>query len=440
MNLTGKLPTFRRQKPHTNPYRLAVLAVLVIGGAFLLRAVEREDIKSPFLPTPVPTRTGTSFALEGETHFLAGDLDSAIASYRKAVEIEPNNGAFWAELARIQAYSSALLTTDAAKAARLGEALESVNQAVAVAPDDSSAHALRAFVLDWNSNPILAGEESVALLTEAEQEAIRALQLDAQNTLALAYYAEILVDQQKLLQAEQYSLQAVTRDPSIMDVHRVNALVLETSGRYGDAINAYKRAAEITPNLTFLYLAIGVNYRELEQYEMALEYFAKAADINEQLGIQDPVPYLAIGRTYAQMGEFFIAARNVERALDFSPADASMYGQLGIIYFKARNYESAIPALKCSVEGCDAAESCAVRQCNTATDPAIDITGLPLSDSTLEYYLYYSSVLAGMHRPNDAYCTTALVILRALRTQYSGNETVMEIVETNEQICSTTGG
>ena len=58
----------------------------------------------------------------------------------------------------------------------------------------------------------------------------------------------------------------------------------ESLGNYSQAINEYKEAMHINPNLTFIYLRIGANYRKLQQYDAALEYFAKAAKINEQLG------------------------------------------------------------------------------------------------------------------------------------------------------------
>ena len=152
------------------------------------------------------------------------------------------------------------------------------------------AHAIYAFALDWNANPTLIDDdrEVQKLLTKAESEAVRALQLDNTNTLALAFYAEILVDQQKWTQAEQYIQQALERDSSLMDVHRVHAYVLESLGEYALAIEAYDRAIAITPNLTFLYLRAGANYRRLafdspnetvqtELYEKSLEYFDKTA-------------------------------------------------------------------------------------------------------------------------------------------------------------------
>ena len=89
---------------------------------------------------------------------------------------------------------------------------------------------------------------------------------------------------QRLIQAglttptpvQQAAIPLALKGQDIMDVHRVHAYVLESLGYYGDAINAYKMASDLAPNLTYLYIRIGVNYRQLQQYDMALEYFAKA--------------------------------------------------------------------------------------------------------------------------------------------------------------------
>lgn len=413
---------------------------MVVSSLFVLRAVDQDQIRSPFDPTPVPTRTAQSWAMEAQTQFYAGNLSKAIDAYQAALNLEPSNAEMWAELARIQTYYTTQLTTDALKRAQLEDALASADQAVAADDFNSNAHASRAFVLDWFSNPNLSGAASDSYLTQAEQEAVRAIQLDSRNALALAYYAEILNDQQKWTQATQYIAQALERDSSLMDVHRVNAGIQETLANYGEAINEYKRATEITPNLTFLYLSIGINYRQLQQYERALEYFAKATSINEQLGVNDPTPYLAIGKTYSQIGEFFIAARNVRKALQFNPTNPDVYGSLGIIYFKSRNYEGAIEALKCAVRGCDAQETCNVRTGSTCdeseVDPQFTIEGMPLSGSTVVYYYTYGSALAGMARPYNDNCTEAMAVMREVRAQFSGEPVVMQIVGENEAICA----
>ncbi len=399
--------------------------ILALGGVWLIIQLERGLIKSPFQAPPPPTRTSTSYALEGAAQFTAGNLSAAIAAYQEAVRLNPNDGDATAELARIQTYSSALLTSDPERSARLKEALQSAEQAVKVAPDNSTAHAVYAFALDWNANPTLVDDNQVqAYLTQADQEAVRALQLDATNTLALAFYAEILVDEQKWTQAEQYIQQAVDRDPSLMDVHRVYAYVLESLGEYNLAIQEYDKAIAITPKLTFLYLRAGANYRQLgfsslndvtqkQLFDSSLTYFAKAASIDEELQIKDPTPYLSIAKTYSQEGEYFIAARNVQKALEFQPDNPDFYGQLGYIYFKSRNYEGSIPALECAVVGCSGVDSCSGRGLDGCDDahPPVQVTGLPLTLGSVDYYQVYFSVLAALGPRDPTYCPRAQSII-----------------------------
>ncbi|MDZ4158294.1 MAG: tetratricopeptide repeat protein [Anaerolineaceae bacterium] len=438
LNLSGKQPTFRRSANQKKPYGIYFLLALLIPALFLLRAVLREDIRSPFLPTPVPTRTANSYALEGDTHFMAGNLNEAIRAYQQATVADPNNASLYVELARIQTYSSATLTTDQQKRIRMEEALASAARAIELSPEESLPHAVRSFTLNWYANPALVGDQRDKYLTEAEQEAVRALQIDPQNGLVLAYYAEIMVDQYNLLRADQFIRQALERSPELMDVHRVHALVLESMGNYGEAIRAYERAIAIQPNLTFLYLSLGVNYRHLKRYDEALENFAQAVAINNRLGIKDPLPYVAIGKTYSQIGEFFAASRNVLRALRVDPLNQDTYGVLGVVYFKSRNYEGAILALKCAVRGCSAEESCEVRQCDPQNDPLVEIEALPLSSSTVLYYYTYGSVLAGMHRPHDDYCIQALGVLSEVRSGFATDADIISIVQASESICAAT--
>lgn len=445
MNLTGKKITFRKkEKTYIHPYRVLFLLVIIFGLVFLVRALDSGAVKRPYDPTSTPTRTNLSFVSEAETHFLSGNLPAAIGAYQSAIALDPRDGDLYAELARIQVYSSASLSTDDQKKQRLQEALDTINTGVQVADDNSDIHAVKAFVLDWYAaNAGLEAEESNNLLLQAEQEAVRALTIDPQNTLALSYYGEILMDSMKYDQAESYISQALVKDPSLMDIHRINGLLWEIKGNYLSAIEEYKKASEIMPNLTFLYIYIGRNYRVLAAnivdspyYPQSLDYFAKAANINTALGINDPIPYLAIAKTYSQMGEFFIASLNGQKALAMDPTNPDVYGQLGIIYYKGKNYEGSIPALKCAILGCTPTESCKARLCDEEVDPAIAIEGMPLSSTTVVYYYTYGSVLAGLSRPQLSYCGEALEVFQEIRNEYAGDETIMSIVNDGEMICA----
>ncbi|MEN4011978.1 MAG: tetratricopeptide repeat protein [Bellilinea sp.] len=450
IELNDNRSLFRKNNHHSSPYRIVIILALLMAGLYLLRGYQSGQVEALFLPTPTPTRIARSYALEGEIQFVAGNLPAAIAAYQRAMELDPTDARLIAELARIQTYFSSLSTTDAERIARLQAARENIDRATEVAPEDSYVLAIRAFVYNWNA--VYGGDKEEEYLSEAEQSVLRAIQFDSNNALAFAYYAEILIDQQKYVQADESMRQALERDPSLMDVHRVSGYVQESLADYEAAIQNYLRATQITPNFTPLYIRIGANYRTLALrrsavvgldhpevralYEEALVYYAKAVSINKQIGVKDPIPYLAIARTYSQMGEFFAASLNVRTALAMLPENPDIYGQLGLVYFRARNFESAIPAFQCAVRGCDAAISCDVRQCNPDTDAPIEIEGLELTSASLIYYYTYGSVLAGMHRPGLEYCQEAVKVLAEVRARYAEDETILAIIEPSEQICA----
>jgi tetratricopeptide (TPR) repeat protein len=464
MNIPSRRPLFQRRQ-QSNVYRMFLWVVMLLGGVWMLQQINRGEIEPLFQPTPIPTRAVQSYLEEGDAYFTAGNLTGAILAYQEALRLDPNDAQTWAKLARIQTYSSAFLITNDEKKARLGEALESATRAVELAPDDSMAHAVRAFALDWNANSFFRTAEEVQdFLIQAENEALIAQQLDNTNTLALAYYAEILLDQGRWPQAESIIQQALERPDASqwMDVYRVNAYLLETLGQYNLAISEYEKAIAIEPNFTFLYLRAGANYRRLAfdvqltqgddaarpVFEQSLEYFDRAVRINEQLGIKDPGPHLSIARTYSQLGEFFIAAENVKTALEYEPTNADIYGQLGVIYFRSRNYEGSIFSLECAIYGCSGEESCYGRGLERCFpefgENPVAVQGLDISPNTIVYYYIYGSVQAALSRPQDNRCDQAMKAMAEVRAELDNNpedyedgrDVILGIVEAGEQICA----
>lgn len=436
------------KRPQNNFYRIFLYLIVIIAGLGVYIGVGKGNIKSVGYQTPTPTRTSNSYISEGDAHFGTGDLEAAIASYQKALLIDPENSDVWANLARLQAYNSSLKTTDESRITTLKDALASINKAKELAPDNSNVAAIRAFVLDWNSSSTVDKEEADNLLIEADQEAIRALNLDPTNTLALAYYSEILIDQQRLTQAEQNIKLAAEGGQDIMDVHRIYAYLLESQQQYTAAIEEYKKAIAIAPNMTFLYVRIGANYRALafnsidpEQAKLyyfdSLDYFDKAASINEQLGVKDPLPYLSIAKTYSQLGDFYIAGRNVQKALSFDPTNPDVYGQLGIVFMRSRNFEGAIPALKCAIKGCTAQESCEARGGCDVGEVGVAIEGLELTSGSIVYYYSYVSNLAALSRPRNNLCPEAFEVIKKIRDEgFGSDQIVSQILKENENICA----
>lgn len=462
MQLRGQGLALGSRGSPASPWRILAYLAL-IGGAFLIfRGYQQGAIQPLLVATPTPTRTSSSYAQEAQAHFSAGRVEQAIRAYQEGVAVDPADARLGAELARVQTYSSALLTTSEERQARLAEARASVDAARDSRPDDAFVQAVRTLVYDWSASVEPLANERDRFLNEAEASAVRAQLLDPGSPVAQAFYAELLLDQGVFDRA--YDLVSVAAanadpaDPMSMDVHRVFGTVLEGTGNYRQAIEEYLAASEIAPNFTYLYLLIGANYRQLGAnapseadrrvlMNSALEAFDRAARINDQLGIEDPTPYLSIGKTYLQDGEFFIAAINVERALAIDPSNPDIFGRLGIIFFKARNYESAVEVLRCAVEGCSPDESgrllCELKVllCDDDTDPAAVgslVPGQALGDGTLEYYYTYASVLTSFRGsplvPNA--CSRAEALFQQLLGQYGGDPIVTGIVAENRALCS----
>lgn len=438
MQLRGDQLPLGDKRRRSRPWRITFLLSLIMAGIFLTRLVEAGQVPRPFLPTATPTRLALSYVQEAEAHFSAGNLEQAILAYGAAASRDPRDASVLAELARVQTYSSALQGIRGGRA-RLAEARTSIDRATEVDPDSAIAWAVRALVYDWSASAAEGPSERERYLTEAEKAATRANQLDPNNALAKAFQAEVFADLQNYARAHNLAEQAVARDPTNLDVHRVFGTVLESEGYYKLAIEEYLKAAEINPNLTFLYLSIGVNYRNLLDTEQALGYFDRAAKINEQLKIADPTPYLAIGRTYLQAGEFFIAARNLERAVSIASDSPELFGFLGIIYFKARNYETALEVLACAVDGCspevgrellcDRIYGCETEE--EAQQYGKEVVGLDLDSNSLEYYYTYGSVLAFYGE-----CERAERVFRELMATYGDDPTIAEIVTEGRFICA----
>jgi tetratricopeptide (TPR) repeat protein len=450
MQLTGRQMPFGRGDQRPAGWRLAAYAAAIVGLLLLARGLRAGTVANPLLPPPTPTRNAQSYSEEAEAHFSAGNLERAVSALELAVTVEPENPQRLAELARVQTYYSSLSPNTDIRRQRLAQARQSIDQAVTIDPDDGYAQAIRALVYDWSASAEDASGLQEEYLAEAESAATRALQLEGSGTgsynLALAFSAEVLVDQQRPAEAEDRAAQAAALAPDVMDVRRVYGTVLQATGQYRASIDEFLAATEINPNLTFLYLQIGANYRRLRDVESALDYFDRAVRINEQNGVSDPLPYLSIARTYIQQGEFFIAARNVERALGIDVTNAGTWGLLGTVYYRARNYESSVEVLRCAVDGCDEAEArrllcqfvfgCDPQDPQDAVAAGLTqpVAGLELRDDTLEYFYTYNSVLAFY-----SLCDDSERISRELMASYGGDAVVAGIVADNRALCAAGG-
>src|SRR5215216_18142 len=164
--------TRRRRRP--NLFGWTIFALILLFG-YYFDQIYLPAQPNPFDATPTPTRSPESFRTEAEQLFQEGKLLQSIDSYESAIKSSPQDPTLYIALARVQVF-----------AGLHKEAQANAENAILLSPNNSMAHAVRAWALDFQG-----GEENNAKAMEAIQEALR---YDDHNALAHAYYTEILVD------------------------------------------------------------------------------------------------------------------------------------------------------------------------------------------------------------------------------------------------------
>jgi tetratricopeptide (TPR) repeat protein len=392
MYLKGSKWSMNRRRTRPNWFRITLLSLLVLGGAYINRFVIPNQPQLG-VPTPTATRSPESFVTEAEEYFKLGKLIPAIESYKQAIASFPENPAVYVALARTQVF-----------AGQYKEAQESAESAILLNNDNSNAHAVRAWALDFQDETLLA-EDSIK----------SALKLDPNNALAHAYYAEILVDSfysgtgavGAIEKAIEESKVAIALAPGTLETHRARGYVLEATGNYEEAIREYEAAVAVNTNISDLHLALGRNYRTLGIYDKAVEEFTRANALNPE----DPTPDLFISRTYYTLGEYAKAMQYAESAVTDNPASASLHGNLGVMYYRNSYWTESITELGYAVNG----------GITTDGDQIEAINLMPNDSRAAEYYAFYGLALSRLNQ-----CGDALRVARIILERIPADETAVE--------------
>jgi len=382
MYLRGSKWSMNHRRRRISIWRVGILSIL-IAAAIYVNQVVVPATPPLFVPTPTATRDPASYIAEAENLFVAGKLAPAIEAYKKAIQANPSNPSNFIELSRLQIFNR-----------DYDEALANAENALVIAPNNSVATALRGWALFF-LNDYLAAEAALK----------NAIELDANNALAHAFYAELIgkqvaVDNDARIggieDAINESRLAIDLGPNLLETHRARGYVLEWTRNYTEAIQEFQKAIEINRNIGDLHLELGIIYSSLEepQVDLAVDAFNKAITLNPT----DPLPRQWLASSYANSGEYAKAIQYAEEAVKYDPTNPFMYGSLGVYYRKNQQLEQAVEALRLSVRG------------GTTADGE-EVMGLPLSNDwrILRYYSNYGLALATLNE-----CAEAVQIASAM--------------------------
>lgn len=385
--------TKRRKRPNLFGWTLFGLVVLF---GYYFNQVYLPSQPNPFDATPTVTRSPESFVTDAEGLFKDGKLPQAIAAYQSAIDASPQNPALYIAIARMQVW-----------AGKYEDAQANAENAILLSPDNSMAHAVRAWALDFR------GKNSDAL-----DEIEKAITLDPKNAIAFAYKVEILIDSQSfdnIDKAREVSRTALALDPNALETRRARGYIFEATGDYENAIQFYKSATDVNPNIAILHIELGRNLRFQGVYDQAIDEFTKANTLNPA----DPQPEYFISRTYATEGEYAKALQYAKAAMEDRPTDAGLHANYGVMFFRNFQYQDAVNELGVAINGGKA-------------ENGLPITGLPLTNDlrVAEYYYTYGLALA---RTNQ--CGQALPLAQKLQSMFPSEDSVQQATTAINQIC-----
>ena len=384
----------RRKRP--NYFGWTIFGLVVLFGYFF-NQVYLPSQPNPFEATPTVTRSPESFVTEAEALYTEGKLPQAIDAYKSAINASPQDPLLYISIARAQVF-----------AGQYDDAVSNAKNALLLSPNNARAYAVLGWALDFQE-----GKNSEAL--DAIQKAI---EIDPNDPVAHAYYAEILVDSglfENLEKAAEESRIAIGLNPNLLETRRARGYILEATGNYEEAIREYEAAIAINSNISTLYIELGRNYRFLQAYDKAITAFTRANTLNPP----DPLPDYLISRTHATTGAYAQALQYAETAVENDPANARLRGNYGVMFHRNFFYDESVEQLNLAIHG-------------GRTDEGLEIVGLPLTDdpNVEEFYFTYGLALA---RTNE--CGEALKIAQELQTKVLDDENVAFAASEIIRIC-----
>ncbi|MEL7038892.1 MAG: tetratricopeptide repeat protein [Cyanobacteria bacterium J06592_8] len=218
------------------------------------------------------------------------NYEEAIASYDKAVEIQPDYAQAWnnrgLELYYLERYT---------------EAVQSYDKALEIQPDDAKAWYNRGFAL-----------------------------------LKLERYTEALQSFDK----------AVEIQPDYADVWNNRGVALYNLERYTEAIQSYDKAVEIQPDVAYAWNNRGNALGKLERYTEAIQSYDKALEIKPD----DASAWNNRGVALRKLERYTEALQSYDKALEIQPDDADVWNNRGVALYNLERYTEAIQSYDKAVE------------------------------------------------------------------------------------------
>lgn len=198
--------------------------------------------------------------------------------------------------------------------ARHEEALQPMQKAIELAPEDAQGHSNLGNTLSY-----------LGKLDEAEASFRRALAIKPDFAEASVNLGATLHDLGRFDEAETCYREAIKLKPELSDAHYNLGNTLSSLGRLDEAESCYRKAILIKPDLAGAYSNLGVILRDTKRLEEAEILFRRALQIKPNF----MEAYSNLGNTLRDLGRLEEARIEYEQALKIKPDNVEILNNLG---------------------------------------------------------------------------------------------------------------
>jgi tetratricopeptide (TPR) repeat protein len=354
------------------------LAVLLIGAPLAIaEPLEPQQAAAGAQVTADSTRGSAYYyftlghlqELQYEATNKSQFADDSIASYKKALEMDPGSAVIQERLAEIHA-----------KSGHMHEATEEAQAALKIEPDNVDAHRLLARIYVRALGEISTGEVPQANITQAieqfqailkvqpddtyselwlarlyrfenhhsdaEKILRQVLQQESDNSAALEQLSQLLVDEGKSQEAIDLLTQASQDSPS-PDIYDLLGSAYAQAKDYPKAEAAYRKAVALEPDDAGHRHGLAEALMEQDKYADALEQYKKLVELEP--GTSEN--HLRLAQLYRRLGQFDKAQSSLERAKQLAPGSLEILFNEALLDEDQGHYDDAVKLLTDAIAG-----------------------------------------------------------------------------------------
>jgi predicted O-linked N-acetylglucosamine transferase (SPINDLY family) len=281
-------------------------------------AKKKKQYTNPFMRVKLPSTENAADSILREAQELhqQGQFEKAQEILLEVLEKDFKN-----------AKAIYLLGLIAFQKSRYLEAIELIQMAINIRPDDVSFH------LTCGDSYFELNQIEVAL--ECYD---RAINLDAKNVAAYYNKGRALKGLKKFEAALLSYERALEINPNLFEAYYNRGNLLKELNRFNDALSSYDRAIALKPTLAIAHLNRGVVLKELNQFVNALACYEKAIELQPDYA----EAYSNRGMALIELNQFQAAVESYEKAIAFNPSIGEFYYNLGNAYKSQKLLAAAI--------------------------------------------------------------------------------------------------